>query len=150
MKKLIAYRKSPINNIRIRYNGELVSFNLMSELRIDRTSLNEHLKKQPGYYGFCLLLHKKLMAQFERLKHERMGVYGKLFIYAKEHRTLNSRPYSDETAKSWVESHKKFKEVSERCIKAREDADLMYTCVRSFEQRKDLLQSISSNIRAEQ
>lgn len=149
MKKLSNYRKSPIFNIRIRYNGELVQFNLGHELRIDPDIIDDNLKNHSGYYGFCLLLHKKLLARFEEKKHERKATYGRLFLKAKETKVMNNRPYSDDAAKAWAESHKDFLKVSQECITAREEADILFTCVRGLEQRKDLLQSLSSNIRSQ-
>lgn len=149
MKRLASYRKSKILDIRIKYNGELVVFNLASELRINPDIINENLKTQPGYYGFCLLLHKKLLAVFEQLKSDRDAVYGRLLLYAKENKTMNNRPYSDDASKAWVEKHKEFRAITTQCIKARLDADTMLAAVKGFEQRKDLLQSIASNVRKE-
>lgn len=150
MKRLNAYRKSKVLDIKIRFNGELVSFNLATELRVNPDIINDNLKTQPGYYGFCLLLHKKLLSRFEQLKMERDAVYGKIFLNAKATKNMNGRPYSDDAARAYTESHKKFKDISLQCIKAREDADIISAAVKGFEQRKDILQSISSNIRKEQ
>lgn len=147
MKRLSAYSKSKVLNIKVRYGSELVHFNLATELRITEEKLNTQLKTQPGYYGFCLLLHKKLLSIFETKKMERKSVYGRLFLNAKENKTMNGRPYSDDSAKVYVESHKQFIAATTECIKAKDDADQLYACIRAFEQRKDLMQSISSNIR---
>lgn len=149
MKRLASYTKSKILDVRITYNGEKVVFNLASELRINPDIINENLKKQPGYYGFCLLLHKKLMAVLEQKKSDREAEYGRLFLFAKQEKKMNGRPYSDDAAKAWVESHKKFKSITTECIKARLDADVILAAVKGFEQRKDLLQSIASNVRKE-
>jgi hypothetical protein len=148
MARLSAYKKSPIFNINIVYNGERVSFNLAKELRINADSIDYELSTQPGYYGFCLLLHKKLLTIFEQCKLERKRVYGRLLVQSKD-RKLNGRPYTDDLSKSWVESHKNYIAVSEKCIQAKDHADTIYSCIKSFEQRKDLLQSIASNRRAE-
>lgn len=149
MKRLAAYKKSPILNINIKFNGELVSFNLLTELRTNPDFINDNLKTQPGYYGFCLLLHKRLLANFEQIKADREAVYGRLFLKAKETKIMNGRPYSDDTAKAWVESRKEFRDITTKCIKIRESADIILAAVKGFEQRKDILQSISSNIRRE-
>lgn len=149
MKRLSTYKKSKVLNINIRYNKELISFNLATELRISTTIINENLKTQPGYYGFCLLLHKKLLTIVEQSKMERDSVYGRLFLKAKETKIMNNRPYSDDAAKCWVDSHKEFKTITLACIKAREDSDIILAAVKSFEQRKDLLQSLASNERAQ-
>ncbi|HJY22853.1 MAG TPA: hypothetical protein VJ279_08220 [Hanamia sp.] len=149
MKRISSYRKSKILDIKVVYNGEKIIFNLASELRVNPDSINDSLKIQPNHYGFCLLMHKKLLAVVERLKMERDATYGRLFIRAKETKVMNGRPFSDDTAKAWVESHSEFKKITRDCIKAREDADIIFAAVKGFEQRKDILQSISSNIRNE-
>ena len=59
------------------------------------------------------------------------------------------RYMSDDAAKAWVESHPKFVKASRDCIKAKDAVDMMYAVVRAFEQRSNLIQTISSNIRNE-
>jgi hypothetical protein len=149
MKRLSTYRKSKVLNIKVRYNGELITFNLASELRINPDIINENLKVQPGYYGFCLLLHKKLLSRFEQLKADRDAIYGSIFLNAKETKIMNGRPYSDDAAKAYTESHSRFKKITTECIKAREDADVILAAVKGFEQRMQILQSMSANIRNE-
>jgi hypothetical protein len=48
-----------------------------------------------------------------------------------------------------VVSRKSYVKITNMCIKAKDDADTIYAAVRAFEQRKDLLQTISSNRRRE-
>lgn len=149
MKRLFAYKGSPILNVRIKYGKELVSFNLGAELKIDENKINHQLKTQPTYYGFCLMLHKKLVTRFEEAKMIRKKVYGRLFLYAKENKKMNGRPYSDDAAQLYVESHAKYINATKDCIKTKDDADALYTCIKAFEQRAFLLQSLSANNRRE-
>jgi hypothetical protein len=149
MKRLIRYKTSQVNQINIRYGKEVIKFNLFAEVRIIESQLEKELKYQPSYYGFLLLLHKQLMAEFEKLKHERKRVHGLLYLNAKDRKATNGRFHSDEGAKAYADSHKRFLRISTQCIKVREDADKIYACVRAFEQRKDLMQTLSSNIRKE-
>lgn len=148
MKRISAYKTSPIFVISVNYGGELVSFNLARELRIDIDQIDEELRKQPNHYGFCLLIHKTLLSKFETYKMLRKKTYGRLFIAAKS-KKVNGRFMSDDVAKCYVESHPKYINISMKCIKTKDEADKMYSCIRAFEQRKDLMQSISSNRRAE-
>lgn len=149
MKRLIKYKSSPIFQVRIKYGKELVSFNLSRELKIDEDTIDHQLTTQPTHYGFCLLLHKKLLTLFEEAKVDRKRVYGRKLLYAKENKQMNGRPFSDDAAKAWVESHKEFVAASMKCIKLKDQADVLFSCIKAFEQRKDLLQSISSNRRSE-
>lgn len=144
------HNKLTFLNINIQYGDEKITLNLLSELRINPDQINDEIKRQPSKYGFLLLLHKKLLTRFEEIKTERKKVYGKLYMRAKETKQASTgRPMSDDLAKAWVESHKKYVDITMLCIKAKDDADTIFSCVRAFEQKKDLIQSLSSNIRNE-
>jgi len=145
-KKLAEYNKSPINNIRIIYGGEIIEFNLYSEVKINEAILDREIKDQPSYYAFLAMLHKKLTTQFEELKMQRKKEAGKLYLKAKN-KTHNGRPYNDDMCKAYVESHKLFINITTKCIKAKDDADMVFAAVMAFTQRKDLMQTLSSNNR---
>lgn len=134
--------------VSIRYNGELVKFNLAKELRIMEHSINNEIKKQPTKYGFCLLIHKGLLTRFELLKSKRDKIYGRLFFKAKG-QSLRGRPLSDDLCKQWVLKHDQYIQVTRECIKAKDSVDKIYACIRAFEQRASLMQTISSNTRSE-
>jgi hypothetical protein len=148
MRKLKEYRRSSVNRISINYGGEKITFSLWNEVKIDEAAIERELKDQPSHYGFLLLLQKKLNTRFEQLKRARERRYGRLLIKAKEKR-VGPRLMNDETAKAWVVSRKSYVKITNMCIKAKDDADTIYAAVRAFEQRKDLLQTISSNRRRE-
>lgn len=148
MKTIKSYSTSPIYIISIRYNGELIRFNLEKELRLLIDSPNPNLKSQPSKYGFCLLVHKKLVTRWEELKAQRKRTYGRLFFKAKA-KKINGRLMSDDLCKQWVEKHDDYFNITNKCIKAKDEADQLFSCIRAFEQRKDVLQTISSNTRSE-
>lgn len=150
MQRLKEYIKSKVNNIQIQYGKETISFNLWEEVKINEAMIDRELKTQPGYYAFCLSLHKKLLTIFETSKLNRKKTHATLLFQAKKKiQEGTSRPYTDDMAQAWVEKHKDYMQASRDCIKAKDDADAMYACVKAFEQRKDLLQTISSNQRKE-
>lgn len=150
MARLKDYVKSPINIITIKYGKETITFNLAEELIITEAKLDKELKEQPSYYGFLLLFHKKLITKFEDLKLSRRRTWGKLTLLGKKkNQEGTSRAYTNDMVEAWVESHKDYIEASRLCIIAKDDADAIYAAVKAFEQRKDLLQTISSNLRKE-
>lgn len=102
-------------------------------------------------YGFALLLQKKLNSNFERLRQDRKKTYGRLYLKAKERLTSKQtkRGYSDEAARAYVLCHPTYVNLTTQCIEAKDMADTMFAVIRSFEQRKDLMQTISSNNRKE-
>lgn len=142
------YKGSTIFTINIKYGKEKINFNLAKELKFTPEAINGDLKTQPTKYGFCLLLHKSLLTEFEKAKADRKRIWGKLYFKAKEQKS-NGRPYSDELCKAYVEKHPNYIKASTRCIEVKDWADKMFSCIRAFEQRKDLMQTISSNMRQE-
>jgi hypothetical protein len=150
MKKLSSYYSLPFTQLNIRYGNEKISFSLMSELKLTESKLNDELSKQASKYGFCLLLHKKLLTIFEQLKVQKNKVYGRLYFQAKDKKSQTTgRLFTDDMAKAWVEKHPRYIKAQLACIKAKDNADAIYACIKSFEQRKDLAQSIASNLRNE-
>jgi len=147
--RLSKYRKSDINQVIINYRGKTFNFNIYSECSITEAGLEAEIKGQPSRYALLFTLHKKILADFERLKATRKRVYGRLLHVAKAKVGASGRPYTDEQSKAYVESHKKYLKATEDCLKTREDSDVLLGCVRAFEQRKDLLQTLASNLRKE-
>lgn len=139
--------KSNLGNVEIQYGNELIKFNLPYELKIHGEEfINDDLKQQSTLYGFLLMLHKKLLTSFEHAKTERKRTFGVLMFKAKEEK-LNGRPLSDDLSKAWVEKHIKYIKATKHCIEIKDNADTIYSCVKAFEQRKDLMQTLSSNTR---
>ena len=151
MNYLKKFSKSSLSKIRITYGGEVFKFNLIEITTIKESTIDLELKRQPSYYGFCLLLQKKLTTEYERLRQRRKSLYGQLYFRAKEKVKAKStgRFLSDDAAKAYVLKHPQYIEITTQCIEARDNADAMFSVIRAFEQRKDLMQTISSNKRKE-
>lgn len=143
------YRRSSVNIISIRYDGEEIILNIARAARISENNLEEEIKHQPSHYAFLSSLHKKLLTRFEQLKVQRQRVYGQLIMKAKERTNSSGRSLSDAQADKWVRTHKRYLAASEECITARDHADQLYAAVRSFEMRAALMQTLSSNLRKE-
>lgn len=148
MKKLKDVIKgSTLPNIRVKYGEEVFKFNLFEELGINENQLDKEIKEQPSYYGFLFMLHKKLKTRFETLKQERIRLEAELFLQYKNEKQSNGRPLNDEMAKASVLTDKAYVKLTSQCIKAKDDEDSLFACVQAFSQRKDLIQTLSSNNR---
>lgn len=144
------FRGSTLSTITVKYGKEVHRFNLIDIVQISEHTIDRELKRQPGYYGFCLLLQKKLNTAYEQLRQDRKRLWGHLYLRAKENLKSNSgRGYSDEAAKAYVLCNKKYVAITKACIQAKDSADTIYAVIKAFEQRKDLMQTISSNKRKE-
>ena len=149
MKRLSNYRKSPVNIIRIRYGKERFIFNLYDEAKIDMEMLDSEIKGTPSKYGFLLLLHKKLLTQFEEAKIEKDRIWGTLYLASKGKIGSNNRPYNEDSCKAYADKHKNYIKAKFICIQIKQDADHIYSAIRTLEMKANLLQTLSSNKRKE-
>jgi len=137
-------------NIKIKYGEEIFKFNLKEELEINEDKINSELKEQPSIYGFLTLLHKKLIRLKEEAELEKDSLYSSEYIKWKD--SINkstNKVYSDDYCKHKALSNLKYKLSYKKFIKANEIASILGSCVKSFEQRKDMIQTMSANLRKE-
>lgn len=150
MKRLFKYKTSKVNEVFIKYGNETINFNIFKEANINEEDIEREIKSQPSKYAFLFVLHKKLLTKFETLRQHRQELYGKLYAISKGKVSKSTgRPFSDDLSKAWVEAHPRYTKLTHQCIKAKDEADVLQGCVRAFEQRKDLIQTLSSNTRKE-
>lgn len=146
MSRLNKFSKSDLMNIKITYNGEIFRFNLYDEVRISEASLNKEIKVQPSYYGFISMLHTRITNDYNRLLHKRDLIGDKLFLRAKK-TLVNGRFTSDDVATKTMATHPKYVALEDKVLATKATLNILNTCLKSFEQRKDLLQTLASNIR---
>lgn len=155
MRKLSSIaEKSSLMFVSITYNGEKIRFNLNEELKIVENNISKDLTSQPRIYAFLSTLHKKLIIQYEGLEAQKNKLYGKLFNSYKISKTTKHyealrRPPSDDICTNLVNTNSQFTELVEKTLQAKQDMLMMASIVRAFEQRADLLQTISANRRRE-
>lgn len=149
MEKLLKYSKnSRLMNISISFGDEDFHFNLYEELIVDEDKINKEIREQASGYAFLAMLHKKLIRVAKDKKAEMEKTYAKKYVQYKS--TIDpdtNRLYPKETAKEMATKSKAYNEVILEYNQAEENAGILEACVRSFEQRKDLIQTLSANIR---
>lgn len=142
--------KSAIMEIKISYGGEVFKFNLSRELRIDERTINRELQEQPSSYAFLSLLHKKLYRKMKDTEQELNKIYARLYSkYLEEGKPEYGRGPTKEALEQRVTKNKDYQKSLTEYLNAEEDAKVLETCVRAFEQRKDIIQTLSANIRKE-
>ena len=149
--KIKKYAKSSkLMDITIKYGGDKFNFNLFEELVINENKINTELKEQPSSYGFLLLLHKKLVRVKDDLDLEKDKTWAQAYLKAKGTTDDNTgRPMANDSAKEMATADRKYIKSAQKLNKAKETADLVGSCCRSFEQRGHLVQSIAANLRKE-
>jgi hypothetical protein len=151
MSKLEKYAStSSLMDITIKFGKEIIKFNLYKEVSINDDDISGELIIQPKIYSFLLMAHKQLIKNHAEIELEANKAYNKAYI---KYKTLNnpatSRPYPDEYAKAKAENNLKYLKLQRQSIDLKYQLNRIESCVRSFEQRKDILQTLSANRRKE-
>lgn len=151
MKKLEKYiNKSPLMYIRIRYGTEIFKFNLYEELIINENKINTELKEQPSYYGFVGMLLIKLQRSKDDIEAELNNTEARLYIkYKTEINSNTNRENPKDLAEALVINHKDYQDTLLKFHKLKESVGIIKQCLLAFEQRSNLLQSLSANRRKE-
>ena len=141
---------SSLMDISVVYGDEKITFNLREELIINENIINRELKEQPSSYAFIAMLHKKLVRRSVDADKKADRAFAKAFIKFKTSvDTSTSRVTSKEVAKEQAELDPIYIKLQKSASQAKEEADIVYVAVRSFEQRQSLIQTISANLRRE-
>jgi hypothetical protein len=149
-KKLQKYAKlSDLMKISIKYGGKPYEFNLFEELQISQERLNKELTEQASSYSFLTMLHKSLIKQYEASEARKKRKYAELYVRYKKSIPGSGRPPSDDLAKQMVEANKMYIRVVKATIEFKYQMGIIESAIRSYEQRKDMLQSLSANLRNE-
>lgn len=148
MSKLKKYaQESSIMKLKIKYNGQTFAWDMFEELQIKESALNAHVKGHTVSYAFLSMLHVKLKIKFrdeqkrvKRLKDTYMAKYAGT-AGLKTNTQIEAFMYS---------KHKDLQQAEDELLHIEELKDMLEVCVKAFEQRKDMLQSLSANLRREQ
>lgn len=142
--------KSTLMNINISYGDESFSFNLNRELIISEDKINHELKVQPSSFAFISMLHKKLL----RVAKDKKAEMDKTFaiVYTNHKSKIDpdtKRPYPKESANYMATKSVRYQNAIKEYHEAEYNANIIETCVKGFEQRAFLIQTISANLRKE-
>jgi hypothetical protein len=133
-----------------RGENEKFNFNLFKEIKINEANVKQELINQPSAYAFLTMLHKELLKKLGDLKVNETKAYAKAYIKNKTQTNKDTgRPNSDDLAKQKSELDILYIKAQRAVIAMAHDVGIIESCVRSFEQRASLLQTLSANSRKE-
>ena len=149
MKRLNKYAlESALMDIKISYGEETFDFNLFKELVIDENKIDSEIKDQPSAYAFLCMLHKKLIRIMKDKEKEAEKKYWALFLtYKSEIDPTTNRPNSNDVAEAKATKNREYQDKLQVYYDAELNCNIIETCVKSFEQRYSLIQTLSANIR---
>ena len=148
-KKLVQYAlKSGLMEINISYGKEDFSFNLSTELAIDEERINHEAQVQPSSYAFLNMLHKKLIRASKEAEKKLEKKHAQLFLkYKQEKDSDTHRSLSNDAAKAKILHNPAYDQLWDDFIEAEHQATVLEVCVKAFEQRVNLIQTLSANLR---
>jgi len=147
-KKLIQYAlKSNLMGVNISYGKEDFSFNLNAELAIDENIINREVKEQPSSYAFLNMLYKKLIRAFKEAEKKMERKHSQLFLKYKQEKEDSGRSLNNDSVKAKINIDPVYNELWNEFIEAEHQAMVLEVCVKAFEQRVNLIQTLSANIR---
>ena len=141
---------SDLMEVEIIYNGKRHRFNLYDELQIKEAAINTNLKTHASSYAFLTMLLAKMLELKKEVETRRKKTYGHLYMrYKDELKSGNGRPISDDATKIRIEANSRYVEKTKELNSIENTILILQNCVRSFEIKQTLLQSLSANIRNE-
>ena len=142
MSKLTSYaEEAPFMNIAIEVDGKVYKFNLDTELKIHETKLNTELKEQSRSYAFICMLRNELNQQSKRKFTAMKRKQDELFLKFK----AKTDKVTEATAQA--KNDKSIIKMQDELDSIESLKSVLDIAVASFTQRKDLLQTLSSNTR---
>ena len=140
--------RSTLMDITIELGQETFKFNLNEELAVTEASVQREILEQASSYAFVGMLHKKLLKVVADRTLEVQKTWAKSYTWYKgEVNDDTGKPYSDDYAKQLANLDKDYLAAVEALNNITEKAGVLGICVKAFEARKDLIQTISANIR---
>ena len=136
--------------VSLKFNGETIKIDLNEELSISEVQINKELHQQPTHYAFLSMLLVKMKKELTKAQVNLDKVRGELFIdYKRSIDTETGRPYSNDLAEANVLLEEDYIEAQQKVIEKEEQFGIVKAAVDAFNQRKDLIQSLSANLRKE-
>lgn len=150
MKSLKSYAKtSPLMEISITTGGETYTFNLHKELKISEDTIGDDLITHPQSYGLLTMLHKELIKRAKEAKLRLESTTGKLWKMYRKKLQEGARVPGKDIIDKHIDSNSKYIQAKQSLIDLEHHRDIIESCVKAYEARKDLIQTISANRRKE-
>lgn len=140
--------KGPKQKIVIKFQGGKIEVDLAKEFKITREKITDHLLRQPSKYGYFLAARARLQKVVNDLELKGNEMYGRAYQKAKQSKS-SGRGLSNEDARTEADLNKDYLLTMRDLNVAKENLQLLDGCVKAFEQRASILQTLSANQRAE-
>lgn len=136
--------------ITLNLQGENIKIDLNEELSISEARINKELHEQPTHYAYLSMLLVKMKKELTKSQVDLDKIRSELFIeYKRSVDPETGRTYSNDLAEANVLLEEDYIAAQEKVIIREEQFGIVKAAVDAFNQRKDLIQSLSANLRKE-
>lgn len=151
MSKLLKQAEvSKLNRIKIEDGNSTFTINIYKELRVDEEVINDEIANHTRVFGYLSMLHNQLVEEVKSKELAADKLKGNLSKdFENQKNPSTSRPFSKDAINNRLLANPKYYKLLKGIIALERKRDDIKTCLKSFEQRKDLIQTISANRRVE-
>lgn len=135
--------KVDINTLKVKFQGKILEINLNKELSINENLIDSQLKDSPSSYYILCSIRDRSIKERNALAREKEAAYSQLWIYYKD----SNERWNNDYVTNKVLSSKKYGSICERYIKAEAKANQFISLCRAYENRDNIMRTISANLR---
>lgn len=131
--------------LKVRYQGKIIRINITKELSINESIINSQLKDSPSSYAFLCMLKNKYIKERDKLDREKEIAYSEAWLYYKS----SDSKMNNDTANHKANTNKKYISIYNKWQKISNIAENLISICRAYENRENILRTISANLRKE-
>lgn len=131
--------------LKVRYHGKIIRINITKELSINESIINSQLKDSPSSYAFLCMLKNKYIKERDKLDREKEIAYSEAWLYYKS----SDSKMNNDTANHKANTNKKYISIYNKWQKISNIAENLISICRAYENRENILRTISANLRKE-
>ncbi len=133
------------DTLKVRYQGKIIRINITKELSINESIINSQLKDSPSSYAFLCMLKNKYIKERDKLDREKEIAYSEAWLYYKS----SDSKMNNDTANHKANTNKKYISIYNKWQKISNIAENLISICRAYENRENILRTISANLRKE-
>lgn len=131
--------------LKVRYQGKIIRINITKELSINESIINSQLKDSPSSYAFLCMLKNQYIKERDKLDREKEIAYSEAWLYYKS----SDSKMNNDTANHKANTNKKYISIYNKWQKISNIVENLISICRAYENRENILRTISANLRKE-
>ena len=132
-----------IKPLKVKFQGNTLEIDLNKELSINENLIDSQLKDSPSSYYILCSIRDRYIKERNALAREKEAAYSQLWVYYKD----SNERWNNDYVTNKVLSSKKYTSICERYIKAESKANQFISLCRAYENRDNIMRTISANLR---